>query len=81
MVITDHQALIKWLNNMKNPSGLIACPILELQQYYFEIQYRKGTLNKGADGLLRNPLQLKTDEKSSVIENNEKEHRKQDWYS
>ncbi|EDW54715.1 GM20830 [Drosophila sechellia] len=55
-VITDHMAL-KWLNNIESPSGRIARWALELQQYDFEISYRKGQLNIVADALSRQPLQ------------------------
>ncbi|EDW54737.1 GM19302 [Drosophila sechellia] len=55
-VITDHMAL-KWLNNIESPSGRIARWALELQQYDFEIAYRKGQLNIVTDALSRQPLQ------------------------
>ncbi|EDX15301.1 GD17730 [Drosophila simulans] len=55
-VITDHIAL-KLLNNIESPSGRIARWALELQQYDFEISYRKGQLNIVADALSRQPLQ------------------------
>jgi len=48
---------LKWLNNIESPSGKIAIWALELQQYDFEISYRKGQLNIVADALLRQPLQ------------------------
>lgn len=56
VAITDHAAL-KWLMNLQQPSGRLARWVLDLQQYDFEIQYRKGTLNKVADALSRNPIE------------------------
>lgn len=53
-VITDHQAL-KWLNALKNPTGRLARWAIGLQQYDFEILYRKGSLNQVADALSRQP--------------------------
>jgi len=47
-VVTDHTVL-KWLNNIESPSGRIARWALELQQYDFEIAYRKALLNVVAD--------------------------------
>ncbi|XP_044315167.1 uncharacterized protein LOC123037605 [Drosophila rhopaloa] len=54
-VITNHMAL-KWLNSIESPTGRIARWALELQQYDFEIAYRKGQLNIVADALPRQPL-------------------------
>ncbi|XP_067620077.1 uncharacterized protein [Eurosta solidaginis] len=54
-VITDHLAL-KWLNAIDSPTGRIARWALELQQYSFDVQYRKGKLNVVADALSRQPM-------------------------
>jgi len=54
-VVTDHMAL-KWLNSIESPSGRITRWALELQQYDFEIAYRKGQLNVVAVALSRQPL-------------------------
>ena len=54
-VITDHMAL-KWLNSIESPSGRVARWALELQQYDFEVKYRKSNFNVVADALSRQPL-------------------------
>lgn len=54
--ISDHVAL-RWLMSLQKPSRrLEACWVIELQQHDFEIQYRKGTLNRVADALSRQPV-------------------------
>jgi len=47
-VVTNHMAL-NWLNSLESTSGRVATWALELQQYDFEISYRKGQLNVVAD--------------------------------
>ena len=54
-VITDHQSL-RWLHSIKSPSGRLARWSIYLQQFDFEIKYRKGILNRVADTLSRDPL-------------------------
>jgi len=56
-VITDHLAL-KWLNSIDNPTGRIARWALELQQYQFDVTYRRGSQNIVADALSRQPLEV-----------------------
>lgn len=45
-VKTDHQSL-RWLHGVKNLSGRLANWIMFLQQYNFDIRYRKGVLYLG----------------------------------
>ena len=56
-VLTDHVAL-KWLHNLKNPTGQLAKWALQLLEYDYEIVYRKGSLNYAPDALLRTSEKL-----------------------
>ncbi|XP_014469758.1 PREDICTED: uncharacterized protein LOC106741871 [Dinoponera quadriceps] len=51
-VITDHQSL-RWLQRLESPTGRLARWLFDLQQYSFEIRYRRGCANKVADALSR----------------------------
>lgn len=54
-VVTDHQAL-RYLDSLKEPTGRLARWVVTLQQYDFDIMYRKGSMNHMADLLSRKPL-------------------------
>jgi len=60
-VLTDHQSL-KWLRTLKSPSGRLARWQMSLQQYSFDVKYRKGALNKVADALSRDPATSDSDQ-------------------
>ena len=53
IIQSDHMAL-KFLQSFKEPTGRLARWILELQEYDFEIRYKKGSLQVVADALSRN---------------------------
>jgi len=52
-VLTDHQSL-KWLQQLEAPTGRLGRWLFELQQFDFEIQYRRSQ-NQVADALSRAP--------------------------
>jgi hypothetical protein len=52
LIRTDHASLV-WLVNFKDPEGMIARWISQLQEYDYRIEHRKGTLHGNADGLSR----------------------------
>ncbi|KMQ83753.1 reverse ribonuclease integrase, partial [Lasius niger] len=51
-VITDHSSL-RWLHNLKNPTGRLARWALELLEYDYTIEHRKGALHHVPDALSR----------------------------
>ncbi|XP_025268292.1 uncharacterized protein K02A2.6-like [Camponotus floridanus] len=51
-VITDHSSL-RWLHNLKNPTGRLARWALELLEYDYKIEHRKGALHHVPDALSR----------------------------
>ena len=60
-VVTDHQPL-QWLMSHKNPAARLARWIVRLEQYEFNIEYRKGSAHGNADALSRWPLKDKDEE-------------------
>uniref|UniRef100_A0A5K3FJI9 RT_RNaseH domain-containing protein n=1 Tax=Mesocestoides corti TaxID=53468 RepID=A0A5K3FJI9_MESCO len=54
VVRKDHQAL-RWLNNFKEPSGIIARWLEVLSQFNYKVEYRPGKKHENADALSRIP--------------------------
>ena len=50
--ITDHSAL-RWLQNLREPSGRLARWAIELQQWDVRIEHRKGAMHRVPDALSR----------------------------
>lgn len=53
-LVTDHQPLI-WLYSVKDPTSRLMRWRLKLEEYNYKIIYKKGSLNRNADALSRNP--------------------------
>ena len=51
---TDHRPLV-WLHNVKNPNSKLVLWRYRLNEYDYEIIYKKGITNSNADALSRNP--------------------------
>lgn len=51
-IVTDHSSL-RWLHNLKNPTGRLARWALELLEYDYEVIHRKGVLRHVPDALSR----------------------------
>jgi len=55
LIVSDHRPL-KWLFNHTDPSSKLQRWRLQLEEYEYEIIYRKGKLNSAADALSRYPI-------------------------
>ncbi|XP_051173560.1 uncharacterized protein LOC127289595 [Leptopilina boulardi] len=60
-IVTDHKPLV-WLFNVKDPTSRLMRWRLKLEEYDYEIIYKKGIANTNADALSRIPrVQMTTD--------------------
>ena len=63
LAFSDHQAL-SWLFSLKDTTGRSARWAILLQQYNFEIKYKKGTQNGHEDGLSRREYPVTQDQET-----------------
>ena len=53
-IVTD-LASLRWLHNLKEPEGRLACWVLKLQAYDYSISHWPGSKHQNADGLSQLP--------------------------
>lgn len=71
-IISDHQPL-QWLFNLREPNSKLVRWRLKLEEFDYEIQYKKGSANTNADFLSRlesYPLEIKTEDDLLSLFNN-----------
>lgn len=68
LIVTDHRPL-KWLFNHSDPSSKMQRWRLQLEEFEYEIIYRKGKLNSAADALSRYPVLPISNEKPEKLTN------------
>jgi hypothetical protein len=66
-VVFTHHKLFEWLMTSSTLTGMHARWALTLQEFDFEVRYRKRLINMNADGLSRNP-QPETDDATGARE-------------
>lgn len=77
IIYTDHRPLA-WLNSLKEPNSKLTRWRLRLEDYNFDIHYKKGKQNTNADALSRIKINITKDDSESMIVNvDEKEARLQ----
>ena len=69
VLVTDHNPLV-WLRRQKDPRHKFARWLMELESYKYEIVYRKGIENVGADCLsrIRQPVDLQMNDENEHFE-------------
>lgn len=77
-IYTDHRPLA-WLNSLKEPNSKLTRWRLRLQDYDFNVQYKKGLQNTNADALSRVKINVLNEDCESVAVNvDEKEQQLQE---
>jgi len=67
-ILTDHQPL-QWLFSLKEPASRLVRWRLKLEEFDYQIQYKRGKQNQAADALSRNPVDLNALETESICNN------------
>lgn len=78
-VVTDHSSL-RWLHNLRNPTGPLARWALEMLEYDYEVVHRKGVFNKVPDALSRMYEGDPEIAIASVIQTEDLSESKDPWY-
>jgi hypothetical protein len=73
-ITTDHQPLT-WIMNVKDPSSRLLRWRIKLEEYDYEILYRKGALNANADALSR-INEVKVDKETPLVSELNEEQKK-----
>jgi transposase InsO family protein len=70
-VVTDHKPLT-WVMNVRDPGSRLLRWRLQLEEFDYEIEYKKGSLNTNADALSRINIVAKERESSEVLDEESK---------
>lgn len=65
-IVTDHKPL-QWLFSLKEPNSMLVRWRLKLEEFDYEVVYKKGCLNKNADALSRIELNMNETTKEPII--------------
>jgi transposase InsO family protein len=71
-IVTDHKPLI-WLMNVKDPGSRLLRWRIKLEEYHYEILYKRGSLNANADALSRIGNLRKDDQEVDLDEDSKKQ--------
>lgn len=66
-IITDHKPL-QWLFSLKEPNSKLVRWRLKLEEFDYEIQYKKGSLNKNADALSRIEINVNETQEAPIFQ-------------